>query len=74
MNDHHFSYPVVVPLRGVTISGHSSVPEVPIGRLQTSRPRQAIRSGQPVRPNRPLVRHADVTPELSTAAVAWGSS
>ncbi|MGO9496036.1 MAG: hypothetical protein ACLQA5_04885 [Solirubrobacteraceae bacterium] len=23
-DNHHFSYPVVVPLRGVTISGHSS--------------------------------------------------
>jgi hypothetical protein len=24
MNDHHFSYPVVVPLRGATISGHAA--------------------------------------------------
>ncbi len=28
-NNHRFSYPVVVPLRGVTISGHSSPSSAP---------------------------------------------
>jgi hypothetical protein len=26
MNDHHFSYPRVVPLPGTTISGHATAP------------------------------------------------
>jgi hypothetical protein len=31
MNDHHFSYPVVVPLRGTTISGHATTePPAPV--------------------------------------------
>jgi hypothetical protein len=30
MNDHHFSYPVVVPLRGTTISGHAVQAESPV--------------------------------------------
>jgi hypothetical protein len=42
MNDHHFSYPVVVPLEGVTISGHSSPPPAPVAALQTIRPVQAL--------------------------------
>jgi hypothetical protein len=29
MNDHHFSYPVVVPLGAMTISGHSTSPAPP---------------------------------------------
>jgi hypothetical protein len=29
MNDHHFSYPVVVPLRGTTISGHAVLAQSP---------------------------------------------
>jgi hypothetical protein len=29
MNDHHFSYPVVVPLRGTAISGHATTTEPP---------------------------------------------
>lgn len=38
MNDHRFSYPVVMPLRGVTISGHSSppAPGVPLDRADTA--------------------------------------
>ena len=30
MNDHHFSYPVVVPLRGTTISGHAVHAQPPV--------------------------------------------
>jgi hypothetical protein len=30
MNDHHFSYPRVVPLPGATISGHATQPPAPI--------------------------------------------
>jgi hypothetical protein len=29
MNDHHFSYPIVVPLRGTTISGHAAQAQPP---------------------------------------------
>ena len=29
-NNHRFSYPVVVPLRGLTISGHSSPGSAPV--------------------------------------------
>jgi hypothetical protein len=36
MNDHHFSYPVVVPLRGTTISGHAVQAQSPLA----SRPAQ----------------------------------
>jgi hypothetical protein len=37
MNDHHFSYPVVVPLGAMTISGHSTSPAPPPGSPQASR-------------------------------------
>jgi hypothetical protein len=30
MNDHHFSYPVVTPLQGATISGHAATPPAPL--------------------------------------------
>jgi hypothetical protein len=30
MNDHHFSYPRVVPLPGAMISGHATEPPAPI--------------------------------------------
>ena len=54
MNDHHFSYPVVVPLQGVTISGHSSHPPAPAVSLQAIRPLQAIRlSSSPLSTPRP---------------------
>ncbi len=33
MNDHHFSYPVVVPLRGATISGHATQSPAPTGSV-----------------------------------------
>jgi hypothetical protein len=33
MNDHRFSYPVVVPLRGATISGHARQSPAPTGSL-----------------------------------------
>jgi hypothetical protein len=36
MNDHRFSYPHVVPLMGVTISGHSSEQLEPIGPLSAA--------------------------------------
>jgi hypothetical protein len=62
MNEHHFSYPVVVPLRGVTISGHSSDPPAPAGSLQAIRPLQ------------PLVRQAfDAAPAPGRAVVALAS-
>jgi hypothetical protein len=38
MNDHHFSYPRVVPLVGMTISGHSSEPPETVGTLQPAPP------------------------------------
>lgn len=38
MNTHHFSYPVVVPLRGLTISGHSTLPPAPVGTPDRVRP------------------------------------
>jgi hypothetical protein len=30
MNDHHFSYPVVTPLQGATISGHAAAAPAPL--------------------------------------------
>jgi hypothetical protein len=30
MNDHHFSYPRVVPVQGATISGHAIEPSAPV--------------------------------------------
>jgi hypothetical protein len=36
MNDHHFSYPVVVPLGAMTISGHSSNPAPPLASPQAA--------------------------------------
>jgi|HubBroStandDraft_6_1064221.scaffolds.fasta_scaffold00805_16 hypothetical protein len=68
MNDHHFSYPVVIPLQGVTISGHSSHPPAPAVSLQTVRPIQ------PVRPHQPVVwRAVDAAPAPGPAgpALAW---
>jgi len=62
MNDHHFSYPVVVPLRGVTISGHSSPPPAPAGAMQA------------IRPLSPVIRHlanAVPVPGRAAMAVAW---
>jgi len=40
MNDHHFSYPLVVPLVGVTISGHSSEQQEHVGPLPPVSPLQ----------------------------------
>jgi hypothetical protein len=39
MNDHHFTYPRVVPVRGTTISGHAvqAPPPVPVA-LRRLRP------------------------------------
>jgi hypothetical protein len=37
MNDHHFSYPVVTPLQGATISGHAAPPPAPTDSLQAAR-------------------------------------
>ena len=36
MNDHHFSYPRVVPLVGATISGHASEQSEPAAPLQAA--------------------------------------
>ena len=33
MNDHHFSYPRVVPIQGATISGHATAPPAPVVSL-----------------------------------------
>jgi hypothetical protein len=44
MTDHHFSYPTVVPLRGVTISGHSA------GTLRAERPEGMVTPHRPVAP------------------------
>ena len=63
MNDHHFSYPVVIPLQGVTISGHSSHPPAPAVSLQAIRPLQ------------PVVRYVLVdaapAPGPAAPALAW---
>lgn len=68
MNDHHFSYPVVVPLQGVTVSGHSSHPPAPAVSPQAIRPLQAI---GPLGPYvRPAVDAATV-PGLAAPAFAW---
>jgi hypothetical protein len=53
MNDHHFSYPVVVPLRGTTISGHAVQAQSPVG----------LRPAQP-----PLRPPAPPTPKPATLA------
>jgi len=37
MNDHHFSYPRVVPLPGTTISGHATTPLAPVVPLLPGR-------------------------------------
>jgi hypothetical protein len=59
MNDHHFSYPVVVPLRGATISGHAVQDPAPVASPQAAR-RLA-----------PPIRHAAaVTPARTQAALA----
>jgi len=42
MNDHHFSYPVVVPLGAMTISGHSTNPAPPHGSPQAPRRLQTV--------------------------------
>jgi hypothetical protein len=68
MNDHHFSYPVVVPLQGVTISGHSSHPPVPAVTLQATRPLQAVRPFEPR--VLPAVDAAPV-PGLAAPALVW---
>jgi len=62
MNDHRFSYPVVAPLRGVTISGHSSPPPAPAASVQA------------IRPLEPLTRHAaDHATVTGSAVVAHAS-
>ena len=59
MNDHHFSYPRVVPLVGMTISGHSSEPPETVGPLQAAPPpqptvfRAAGLTGRPLASARP---------------------
>jgi hypothetical protein len=58
MNDHHFSYPVVVPLRGATISGHAGQAPSPIASLQA------------VRRHQPPVRHAAGAAPVRKAARA----
>jgi hypothetical protein len=57
MNDHHFSYPVVVPLGAMTISAHSNSPAPSLGSPQA---RHGLQAG---------VRHAIVAlPPPSAAA------
>jgi hypothetical protein len=60
MNDHHFSYPVVVPLGAMTISGHSNSPAPSLGSPQAPRRLQ------------PGVLHA--IPVLSSPSAAAPSS
>jgi hypothetical protein len=38
MNNHHFSYPHVVPLLGATISGHATEPLAPVVPLSPQPP------------------------------------
>ena len=56
MNDHHFSYPVVVPLGTMTISGHSNSPAPSLGSPQS---RRGLQAG---------VRHAIAAPPSPSAA------
>jgi len=53
MNDHHFSYPIVVPLQGTTISGHAVHAHPPI----------ALRPVQP-----PFRQTSAPTPKAATLA------
>jgi hypothetical protein len=54
MNDHHFSYPVVVPLRGATVSGHAVQSPVPVASLLVPRllqsPDRHVAAAAPVSP------------------------
>jgi hypothetical protein len=62
MNDHHFSYPVVVPLGAMTISGHSSNPAPSLGSPQTPSRVQTVD------------RHASTAPQSpaqTTRQLAW---
>ena len=69
MNDHHFSYPAVVPLRGATISGHAVQSPTPHA-VQSPTP-HAVQSPTPpassqgARLLQPPVRHT------TAAAPAW---
>jgi hypothetical protein len=49
MNDHHFSYPRVVPLQGATISGHALEPSAPVVPLvpHPSAPQTAAAASAP---------------------------
>jgi hypothetical protein len=52
MNNHHFSYPVVVPLGTMTISGHSTTSAPPLGSPQAPRPLQtSARHGSALLPS-----------------------
>ena len=48
MTDHHFSYPVVVPLQGATISGHATIqPPSPVLLRPVQAPVRAISGPAP---------------------------
>jgi hypothetical protein len=73
MNDHHFSYPVVVPLQGVTISGHSSHAPGPAGLTEAGSP-SAPRPRVATVPFQGFVRHAGhaaPAPGQTRLALAW---
>jgi hypothetical protein len=55
MNDHHFSYPRVVPLQGATISGHATTPAAPV---------------VPLRPGPPVTQAAPVATAPKPASLA----
>jgi hypothetical protein len=55
MNDHHFSYPRVVPLRGARISGHAIEPPAPI-------------TPSPAQPLAPKAATAAPAPKLASLA------
>jgi hypothetical protein len=62
MNDHHFSYPVVVPLGAMTISGHSSNPVPSLGSPQAPGRLQTVdRHTSPALPS----------PAQTTRQLAW---
>ncbi|MGZ4232737.1 MAG: hypothetical protein ACXVFQ_08180 [Solirubrobacteraceae bacterium] len=62
MDNHHFSYPVVVPLGTMTISGHSTNPSPPLESRQA--PRRPQTGVQPAVP-------ALSSPSAAARSTAW---
>jgi hypothetical protein len=68
MNDHHFSYPRVVPIRGTTISAHAVQAPAPPVTLRPVEPRAPVPAA--VRPVQPLVPQSAVPASTATTLAA----